>query len=111
SWEVNTTYPPVGHISVGATNAYFVSTGGYGVAINPADSVTGSRVVFSCPTMNPIIGMPPLRTFVAGGALGSTPLSGSDSTPQETLFAYTQDGHLQLFRQQNFPGSINQLPD
>jgi hypothetical protein len=109
SWELSTSSAPVGHIAAGQTNAYAAVAGGSVIGFIPTDTSLSqsARTVFTCPGASPTTA---LRTLVSGPAVGLTQISSSNTAQQETLFEFTEDGYLQLFRQTNFPAAAGATP-
>lgn len=111
AWDLtNLVGAPVGHIAAGQSRVYAALADGHVIGVDPRDTaIPGSqRVQFTCPSYQPGLFQPPLRRQVSGVAIGSTPISSMDMTTEETLFTYSADGYVQMFRKSEVPNGYGQ---
>jgi outer membrane protein assembly factor BamB len=108
AWEHHVNTAVVGHITAGQSNIYVAGSDGHVFGLNADDVMlpANKRQIFQCPSGSGGFGLPPLRSLGTGLTLGTTQISAQDPTQQETLFAFTSDGHIQMFRQSLFPNQF-----
>lgn len=106
AWAHDVGASVVGHVAAGETLAYATTTEGrvYGLRMDEPLAPGESRAAFRCPDL-PTDG--DLKSLVSGVAIGKTVVSSTDARSVETLFAYTANGQLRLFRREPFPINAN----